>query len=61
MRRARLHEAALRAEAGGPASVNWAALAADLGYADQAHLARAFTAAIGVPPARYAAADPAQA
>jgi AraC-like DNA-binding protein len=55
MRRARLHEAALRAEAEGLASVNWAALAAELGYADQAHLARDFTATIGVPPTRYAA------
>jgi AraC-like DNA-binding protein len=55
MRRARLHEAALRAEADGTAAVNWAALAADLGYADQAHLTRDFTATIGVPPTRYAA------
>jgi AraC-like DNA-binding protein len=55
MRRARLHQAALRAEAGGPAAVNWAELAAELGYADQAHLTRDFTATIGVPPARYAA------
>jgi AraC-like DNA-binding protein len=57
MRRARLHEAALRAEAAGPAAVNWAALAAELGYADQAHLTRDFTATIGVPPARYAAGE----
>jgi AraC-like DNA-binding protein len=54
MRRARLHEAALRADGGEP--VDWAALAADLGYADQAHLTREFTATIGVPPSRYAAA-----
>jgi AraC-like DNA-binding protein len=53
MRRARLHEAALRAEADGPAVVNWAALAAELGYSDQAHLTRDFTATLGVPPARY--------
>jgi len=53
MRRARLHEAALRAESGG--GVDWAALAADLGYADQAHLTRDFTATLGVPPAQYAA------
>jgi AraC-like DNA-binding protein len=53
MRRARLHEAALRVEADGPASVDWAALAADLGYADQAHLSRDFTATLGVPPSRY--------
>jgi AraC-like DNA-binding protein len=56
MRRARLHEAALRVDADGAASVDWAALAADLGYADQAHLSRDFTATLGVPPTRYAAA-----
>lgn len=54
MRRARLHEAASRADGGEP--VDWAALALDLGYADQAHLTRDFTATIGVPPSRYAAA-----
>ena len=53
MRRARLHEAALRADAEG--EVDWAALAADLGYADQAHLTRDFTATLGIPPSRYAA------
>ncbi len=53
MRRARLHEAALRAESGG--GVDWAALAADLGYADQAHLTRDVTATLGVPPAQDAA------
>jgi AraC-like DNA-binding protein len=52
MRRARLHEAALRAETG--ADVDWPALALDLGYADQAHLVRDFTATLGVSPARYA-------
>jgi len=35
--------------------VDWAALAADLGYADQAHLSRDFTATLGVPPTQYAA------
>ena len=54
MRRARLHEAAERADSGEP--VDWATLASDLGYADQAHLTRDFTVTIGVPPARYAAA-----
>jgi AraC-like DNA-binding protein len=53
MRRARLHEAALRADAGD--DVDWAALARDLGYADQAHLTRDFTATLGTPPGRYAA------
>ena len=37
------------------ATVDWAALATDLGYADQAHLTRDFTATLGVPPSRYAA------
>jgi AraC-like DNA-binding protein len=52
MRRARLHEAAERADSGDP--VDWAALAADLGYADQAHLTRDFTVTLGVSPARFA-------
>jgi AraC-like DNA-binding protein len=51
VRSARLHEAAGRA-AGGP--VDWAALAAELGYADQSHLVRDFARVIGEPPARYA-------
>ncbi len=51
MRRARLHEAAQRADRGDVA--DWAAMAADLGYADQAHLTREFSALIGVPPTRY--------
>ena len=54
MRRARLHDAAECADGGEP--VDWATLASDLGYADQAHLTRDFTVTIGVPPARYAAA-----
>ena len=53
MRRARLHEAAERADSGEP--IDWASLAADLGYADQAHLTRDFTATIGISPTRYAA------
>ncbi|MFJ9692724.1 DUF6597 domain-containing transcriptional factor [Kitasatospora sp. NPDC101183] len=52
LRRARLHEAAERAAASG--GLDLAALAAELGYADQAHLTRDFTAAVGVSPARYA-------
>nr|WP_246323894.1 helix-turn-helix domain-containing protein [Petropleomorpha daqingensis] len=51
VRWARLHEAAGRAAAG---PVDWAALAAELGYADQAHLVRDFTRVVGEPPARYA-------
>jgi AraC-like DNA-binding protein len=50
LRRARLQQAALRAEAG---PVDWPLLAAELGYADQAHLTRDFTAVVGRPPARY--------
>ncbi|MFF2748086.1 DUF6597 domain-containing transcriptional factor [Kitasatospora sp. NPDC058048] len=52
LRRARLHEAAERAGTDG--GLDLAALAAELGYADQAHLTRDFTAAVGVSPARYA-------
>ncbi|MEU6255402.1 helix-turn-helix domain-containing protein [Streptomyces sp. NPDC047043] len=52
--RYRIHEALERAET--DRDVDWAALAADLGYADQAHLARDFTATVGVPPTAYAAA-----
>ncbi|MEO3752722.1 helix-turn-helix domain-containing protein [Streptomyces sp. B6B3] len=51
LRRARLHEAAERADRG--TDVDWAALAAELDYADQAHLTRDFTAAVGTSPARY--------
>jgi AraC-like DNA-binding protein len=53
MRRARLHEAAERADSGEP--VDWASLASDLGYADQAHLTRDFTATIGISPTCYTA------
>ncbi|MGP4114827.1 AraC family transcriptional regulator [Streptomyces sp. 4N509B] len=53
LRRARLHEAARRADEGG--DVDWAGLAVGLGYADQAHFTRDFTAAVGVSPARYSA------
>ncbi len=56
MRRARLHEVAERADSGEP--VDWASLAADLGYADQAHLTRDFTATIGISPTRYTAPAP---
>ncbi|MQA96969.1 MAG: helix-turn-helix domain-containing protein [Streptosporangiales bacterium] len=52
LRRARLHEAATRADAGAP--IDWATLATDLGYTDQAHLVHDFTATVGTSPARYA-------
>jgi AraC-like DNA-binding protein len=51
IQRCRLQDAAARAAAAEP--VEWAALAAELGFADQAHLTRAFTATVGVPPAVY--------
>jgi AraC-like DNA-binding protein len=44
-------EVAATADAGTPP--DWAALAAELGYSDQAHLVRDFTAAVGTPPDRY--------
>ncbi|MGW6968413.1 AraC family transcriptional regulator [Streptomyces zaomyceticus] len=53
--RYRIHEALERAEAAETEGTpDWAALAAELGYSDQAHLVRDFTATIGVPPTAYA-------
>ncbi|MCT2585776.1 AraC family transcriptional regulator [Actinophytocola sp. S1-96] len=52
IRRYRLHEVTERLAAGTP--VDWAAVAADLGYADQAHLTRDFTAMFGESPTWYA-------
>ncbi len=52
IQRARLQEAAERL-AEGP--VDLAALAHDLGFADQAHLTRAFKDIVGAPPGAYAA------
>ncbi|GAA4306449.1 helix-turn-helix domain-containing protein [Actinomadura luteofluorescens] len=52
IRRFRMQEAAERAASG--TGVDWADLAAELGYADQAHFTRDFTAAVGTPPGRYA-------
>jgi len=51
LRRARLHEAAQRAAE--DSAVDWSSLATDLGYADQSHLTRDFTAVVGQPPSRY--------
>ncbi len=52
--RYRIHEA-LEAAAEHP-GVDWARLAAELGYSDQAHLVRDFTGTVGVPPSDYARA-----
>lgn len=50
--RYRLHEALERLAQGG--EVDWAQLALDLGYFDQAHFIRDFKALVGRPPADYA-------
>ncbi|MEU3397033.1 helix-turn-helix domain-containing protein [Streptomyces filamentosus] len=50
--RYRLHEALERAESG--TAPEWADLAAELGYSDQAHLVRDFTATLGLSPTAYA-------
>jgi AraC-like DNA-binding protein len=52
IRQYRLLEAAGRSAAGDV--TDWAAVALELGYSDQSHLVRDFTAAVGAPPARYA-------
>ncbi|NUK13365.1 AraC family transcriptional regulator, partial [Streptomyces lunaelactis] len=54
--RYRIHEALERAELAG--GLDWAELAAELGYSDQAHLVRDFTATVGVPPTAYARPAP---
>lgn len=52
IRRFRIHEAATRVAAGG--AINWAALAQDLGYFDQAHFIKDFKDQVGQTPAEYA-------
>ena len=52
IRRHRLLEAAEHARV--DAAPDWARVAHDLGFSDQAHLVRSFTELVGVPPARYA-------
>jgi AraC-like DNA-binding protein len=52
IRRYRLYDAA--EQAARTDDVDWAALAVDLGYADQAHLIRDFADAVGEAPQRYA-------
>jgi AraC-like DNA-binding protein len=51
IQRCRLQDVAARVTT---ETIDWASLAEELGFADQAHLTRAFTATIGVPPATYA-------
>ncbi len=53
IQRYRLHEAAEYAATGKP--LDWADLAARLGYADQAHFIRDFKRIVGQSPSRYAA------
>jgi AraC-like DNA-binding protein len=56
IRRYRLHEVTQRMAAREPGdTIDWAALAFELGYADQAHLVRDFTGMFGEPPTSYAA------
>ncbi|MDT0186934.1 helix-turn-helix domain-containing protein [Microbacterium sp. ARD31] len=52
VQRFRLLDVTTAAHGGG--DVDWADLAARLGYADQSHLIRAFTQLVGHPPAAYA-------
>ncbi|KRC66377.1 AraC family transcriptional regulator [Aeromicrobium sp. Root236] len=52
VQRFRMLDAAAAAHAG--TRTDWAALATELGFSDQAHLTRAFTAVVGTPPATYA-------
>jgi AraC-like DNA-binding protein len=51
IRRFRMQDAAGRAALG---PVDWAGLAGDLGYSDQAHFCRDFAASVGVVPSSYA-------
>lgn len=51
VQRFRLLDAAAAAHGGEP--TDWARLAHELGFSDQAHLTRAFTAVVGTPPATY--------
>lgn len=50
--RRRLQSAVAAGTEGG--NPNWSAVASDLGFADQAHLTRAFAATVGRPPAAFA-------
>jgi AraC-like DNA-binding protein len=52
IRRYRLHEVTEQMAKG--SKIDWASLAADLGYADQAHFSRDFSRMFGETPSRYA-------
>ncbi|MGH1562324.1 helix-turn-helix domain-containing protein [Mumia sp. DW29H23] len=52
VQRFRLLDAAAAARSGD--DVDWAGLAVELGFSDQAHLVRRFTEVVGTPPATYA-------
>ncbi|RSM70622.1 AraC family transcriptional regulator [Actinoplanes sp. ATCC 53533] len=56
IRRYRLHEVSERLASG--ADIDWVRLAGELGYADQAHFIRDFTAMVGESPTHYAARYP---
>ncbi|QPP09988.1 AraC family transcriptional regulator [Streptomyces bathyalis] len=49
--RYRIHEAL--EQAAGHRDIDWARLAGELGYSDQAHLVRDFTGTVGLPPTEY--------
>lgn len=51
IQRFRILEATAAAHSSDP--VDWAALATELGFSDQAHLSRVFTRVVGTPPAAY--------
>ena len=55
IQRRRIHDALEAIERGEPA--DWSALAARLGFADQAHFVNQFTALVGRPPGRYVAGE----
>lgn len=52
LRRFRIHEAAEHAAKG--EAIDWARLAHELGFTDQAHFSKEFRAQVGEPPSRYA-------
>jgi AraC-like DNA-binding protein len=54
IRRYRMYEAAEQARL--RRDIDWAGLAAQLGYSDQAHLSRDFSSLLGMPPGQYALA-----